>query len=163
MSKPRMLTGACALLAALVVAAPAQARMINTTFDVPSETNNCVTGETVVYTQTYHVVAKTEVVDGEEQLVWSRFDLREAQGVGVDSGDHYQIKTKSISNESPIGAAQPLTLVAQFQVIDTGSGANCLVGEVFHTTYNANGELTVWNTQGNVRIGDFHDHVGVKL
>src|SRR6185503_1364263 len=123
----RSLLGACALIAALAVAAPAQARMINTTFRYDTDTNNCDTGEQVLYTQTLHIVAKTEIVDGEETVVWARFDPLEAQGTGVESGDHYQISTKSISIDHPFNAAQPLTLVGQFHVIDTGSGADFMI------------------------------------
>ena len=160
MSLRSIVPGACALLAGLVLAAPAQADIINTTFDVPSETTNCETGETVLYTQTYHVVARTEIVDGEETLVeLMRFDPREARGVGVESGDHYQIKTNQISRD----AANPLTINAQFRVINTGPGADFMLSEVFHTTYDANGGLVVSHTSANVRCGDMHEHVNVHL
>jgi len=159
----RSLLGACALIAALAVAAPAQARMINTTFRYDTDTNNCDTGEQVLYTQTLHIVAKTEIVDGEETVVWARFDPLEAQGTGVESGDHYQISTKSISIDHPFNAAQPLTLVGQFHVIDTGSGADFMIGEVFHVTVNANEETTVWHTSGGYRCGDVHDQLVVNL
>jgi len=153
-----MLLGACALIAALAVAAPAQARVINESVEFQSETANCETGETVLYTQTYHVVARTAIVDGEEQLVEiMRFDLRQAAGVGADSGDEYLIRTNTISRNK----ANPLTLNAQFQVIGKGGTADFMANEVFHTTYGDDGELKVWHTSGNVRCGDVHEHVGL--
>jgi hypothetical protein len=152
---------ASALVAALVVVAPAQARVINVSEEIPASTNDCVTGEEILYTQKLHVVAKTAIVDGEEQVVdIMRFDLGagSGSGVGAVSGDQYVINEGTTTREQ----TNPLTLNAKFQVINKGSGADFLVTEVFHTTINANGELTVWHTAGNFRCGDVHEHVDTK-
>jgi hypothetical protein len=164
LSLHRTLAGACALIAALVVAAPAQARVLNVKQDFEDVTKNCETLEEVPYSYTLHAVVRTEIVDGEEVPVdIMRFDMSAgaSHGVGAESGDRYVINigTVNVTREQ----SNPLTLTTKFQVIDTGSGADFMVDEVFHTTFNANGELTVWHTSGGVRCGDFHDHANVKL
>jgi hypothetical protein len=154
----KVLAGACALTAVLVVAAPAQARVINVTEQYETSTNDCVTGEEIVYTETLHVVARTAIVDGTEEIVdIMRFDpsAGSATGTGVVSGDEYVINSGATTRDQ----TNPLTLNAKFQVINKGSGADFLITEVFHTTLNANGDLTVIHTSGNVRCGDVHDHV----
>jgi hypothetical protein len=159
MSLRRSLLGAC--VAALAIAAPAQADIINTTYSVDDSTNNCLTGEAINFVQTYHVVAKfdgTPLEDG-SNLVWSRFDPLTADGVGAESGDHYVIQTKTKLGDG----TSPSTSVVQFHVLDTGTGADFLVTTLVHTTYNANGELTVEHEAGNFRCGDDHLHVGVQL
>ncbi len=164
MSLHRILAGACALVAALVVAAPAQARVLNVTEEYETSTNDCATGEEIVYTQKVHIVARTAIVDGEEQIVeFMRFDpsvgSASGVGVGVVSGDRYVINESLTTREQ----TNPTTLVGKFQVINKGSGANFMISNVFHTTFNANGELTVWHNSGNYRCGDVHEHVGGNL
>ena len=162
MSLRKILAGACALSATLVIAAPAQARVINVSEEFESTTNDCVTGEEIAYTQKFHAVVRTAIVDGEEQVVdILRYDLSNGSstGVGVVSGDEYVINQNVTTRDQ----TNPLTLNAQFQVINKGSGADFMVTEVFHTTTNANGEVTVFKTSANIRCGDFHDHVNAKL
>ena len=53
------------------IAAPAQAEIINTTFDAPMDGDaafvNCVTGESVPYVQTYHIVANVYTDENGDQ------------------------------------------------------------------------------------------------
>jgi hypothetical protein len=162
MSLRRSLLGAC--IAALTIAAPAQAEIINTTFDVPSETANCLTAETISYTQTYHIVASTFIDEnGDEQADIIRFDPLTAHGVGIASGDRYIIQTQSISTGDPEDGSKPATSVVSFHVIDTGTGADFLFSGTFHTTIGADGQPIVAHETGNFRCGDDHLHVGVQL
>jgi hypothetical protein len=162
----RILLGACALLVALVVAAPAQAdRAFNATISFPDGNVNCVTGEPIVYTSTWHFVGKTEFISDElgEITTMQHVNSQDTQGVGVTSGDHYVIQTTILGNDHAFNAADPTRLIGRFHIIDTGSGADWYVSAVYHTTINANGELTVAKESGNVRCGDLHEHVNVDL
>ena len=161
----RSLLGAC--VAALFVAAPAQAdsQIIKQTLDFDTEIANCETGEIVPYTQTISIIAKTDGVDenGEPVIVWARADFDNEVAIGPVSGDRYLIQTKTHSNQDPEDGSRPATLIAQIHWIDTGSGADFMVGESFHTTVGKDGEFIVSHQSANVRCGDFHDHLNVKL
>ena len=166
MSLRRSLLGAC--IAALTIAAPAQAEIINTTFDAPMDGDaafvNCVTGESVPYVQTYHIVANVYTDEnGDQQVDLRRFDPLTATAIGPVSGDRYLLQTKSVSTGDPLDGTKPATSVVSFHVIDTGSGADFEFGGTFHTTVNANGELTVAHETGSFRCGHDHLHVGVQL
>jgi hypothetical protein len=157
-----MLVAACALIAALVVAGPAQARVINQTITFDSDNNNCLTGEPILITQTWHIVAHTEIgPDGEEFVTSQQVNSQKSDGIGLISGDHYQVQTKINLTDHPFNAAHPLTGVSESHIIDTGSGADFLLNETLHETINANGEISVFRESGNVRCGDTHEHVGV--
>jgi hypothetical protein len=157
-----MLLCACALIAALVVAAPAQARVINQTITFEDQNSNCLTGEPILITQTWHVVAHTEIgPDGEEFVTSQQLNSQQSSGVGLISGDHYQVQTKINITDHPFNAAHPTTGVTEFHIIDTGSGADFLINETLHETINANGDIVVFRQSGNFRCGDTHLNTGV--
>jgi hypothetical protein len=157
-----MLLGACAL-AALTAAGPAQAAVINQKVPVEFENVNPCTGEPFFYSQIWHIVAHTETgPDGEPMITSQQVNSQRTIGFGAD-GNRYQVNQVINLTDHPFNAAHPLTGVSQFHVIDTGPGDDFFINTTLHETINANGEITIFVQQGNVRCGNDNTHVGVKL
>jgi hypothetical protein len=163
-SLSRMLLGACALVVALVAAGPAQAAVINATIPLEFDNVNPCTGEAFHYSQTWHIVAHTEVgPDGELMVTSQQVNSQRTIGFGLETGDRYLVNETINLTDHPFNAAHPLTGVDQFHVIDTGSGDDFFLNETLHETINANGDITIFHESGNVRCGNDNSHVGVKL
>jgi hypothetical protein len=163
-SLPRMLTGACALLVSLVVAGPAYAGAINETVPLEFDNANPCTGEPFHYSQNWHIVAQTDIgPDGEPFVTSQHVNSQKTTGVGLLTGDRYEVNEIINTTDHPFNAAHPFTGETQFHVIDTGSGADFFLGEVFHETINANGDITVAVENGSVRCGNDNSHVHVEL
>jgi hypothetical protein len=159
-----MLVGACALVLSLAAAGPAQAGVINVQIPLEFDNVNPCTGEAFHYSQTWHIVAHSEIgPDGEPLVTSQHINSQQTTGVGLETGDRYQVNTIINLTDHPFNAAHPLTGVSQFHVIDTGSGDDFFLNETLHETINANGEITVFHESGNVRCGNDNTHVGVKL
>jgi hypothetical protein len=158
-----MLTGACALVAALAVAGPAYAGVINVQVPFESDNVNPCTGEPFHYSQTWHIVAHTAVdADGNEFPTSTHINSQQTDGIGLLTGDKYQVNQIGNTTDHPLSdGAHAFTAVAQFHVIDQGKGDDFFLNETFHTTVNANGDLTVFHESGNVRCGNDNSHVGV--
>jgi hypothetical protein len=160
-SLPRMLTGACALVATLIVAAPAHAAgVINETITVEFDNVNACTGEPFHYSQPWHIVAHTDIgPDGEEFVTSQHINSQRTIGVGLDTGDRYEVNEIINSMDHPFNAAHPSTGETEFHVIDTGSGDDFFLRETLHETINANGEISVFVENGTVRCGNDNSHV----
>jgi len=160
----RMLLGACALIVALAVAAPAQAAEINESITLTQDNVNPCTGEPFEYTQTWHINAHTDIDPfGEEYVTSQHLNSTSTDGVGLVSGDKYNVNQITNETDHPFNAAHPFTAVVSFHVIDTGKGDDFIIDEILHETINANGEITIFHEAGNVRCGNDNTHVGVKL
>ena len=165
MSLPRMLLGACALVVALAAAAgPAQAATINEQIPIEFDNVNPCTGEPFHYSQIWHIVAHTDIDPfGEEYVTSQHVNSTQTDGVGLVTGDHYEVNQISNTMDHPFNAAHPFTGVVQFHVIDTGKGDDFFIDETLHETINANGEISVFHESGNVRCGNDNQHIGVNL
>jgi hypothetical protein len=164
-SLPRMLTGACALLATLVVAGPAYAGALNETIPLDFDNVNPCTGEPFHYSQNWHIVAQEVTTpDGEISVSGQHVNSEKTTGVGLLTGDRYEVNEIINTIDHPrFDAAHPFTGETQFHVIDTGSGDDFFIDEVFHETVNANGDITVAVENGSVRCGNDNTHVHVNL
>jgi hypothetical protein len=165
MSVRRMLLGACALVVALAAAAPAQADpVINQRVNLEFDNVNPCTGEPFHYTQDWHVVGHTSIgPDGEPFVTSQQLNTSKTDGVGLITGDRYEVNQVINITDHPFNAAHPFTAVTQVHFIDTGKGDDFFIDETLHETINANGEISIFVESGNVRCGNDNQHVGVKL
>src|SRR3954447_16460351 len=116
-----MLTGACALLATLVVAGPAYAGALHETIPLDFDNVNPCTGEPFHYSQNWHIVAHTDIgPDGEPLVTSQHVNSQQTIGVGLLTGDRYEVNEIINTIDHPFNAAHPFTGETEFHVIDTG-------------------------------------------
>jgi len=67
-------------------------------------------------------------------------------GIGMTTGDKYQGTgiSRDIEHISGFTPGYVYTDVTNFRIIGSGPGNNFMYQEVFHYTFNAQGELTAW-------------------
>ena len=136
---------ALTLFALVSPAAKAQATIITSNTQVPIEffnVNSC-TGDQITIEGTSHVlfhVTTTPEGHSNEKLEIN-FAL---QGVSATSGTKYVVnETVTATTVSNVNGAFVFNTVSHLNVISQGSEDNLLVRTEIHTTFNANGELTV--------------------
>jgi len=109
-------------------------------FDI-IDSNPC-SGEPVQYSGTLHEEL-TEVFD-DAGGVHSKFMLRiqQMRAVGLQTGTTFIVHSSTHVNSNSQDADGPLSISSQFHFIDPGQGSDFTVFTLFHTTVNANGEVT---------------------
>jgi hypothetical protein len=100
------------------------------------------TGEYVYLTGTLHVLMVFTLDDGGGYHAQFLFRPQRVTGTGLLTGDQYHAtgETRGSTN-GRIGFES--SYVNNFKIIGAGRGNNLLVFEVFHFTFNVNGDVTV--------------------
>ena len=150
MARSRLLGCLVAAAASLGMAAPAHAGVINVRMPFDLEFPAC-NGETVLASGVWHIVARTDEVNGEEIVIGQHTNLQGFRGVGLETGEEYVVSQSGNTSMHPsFDAASPLTITSDLHVIDPGSGENFLLHALVHITFNANGEVTSFQNKGRL-------------
>jgi hypothetical protein len=108
--------------------------------DVPCANGGA--GEEVLITGTLHILSHTTTDNRGGSHTKFHFQPQGITGVGQSTGDTYRATGVSQGTTNVVGLPSTDTYVNIFQMIGPGPGNNFMVHEVFHTTINANGEVT---------------------
>jgi hypothetical protein len=137
-----LMLAACALLAAVGVAAPAQASTINEKVPIEFDNTNPCTGEHFHYATTWHIV-------GDEDGGKIHLNSQQTDGIGEFGNKYIVNQSENLVTHDLSNGASPETLRATFNIIDAGAGDNFILESTFHVTTNANGDLTAYQDSGH--------------
>ena len=100
-------------------------------------------GEDVTLDGTLHVVMSM-TINGNNFSGKIHFQPQGVKGVGAITGDVYKATgvTQEQVSGSFVNGQFESTSVNNFRIIGPGKGNNLLVHQVFHVTFNANGDMT---------------------
>lgn len=100
-------------------------------------------GEFVEISGNLHVVFHV-TINGNNAIIKSHAQPQGISGVGMTTGLMYQATgvTQDISKSSASNGQYAYSFVNNFRIIGQGPGNNYIVQNLFHVTFNANGELT---------------------
>jgi hypothetical protein len=132
--------------AAFALAWPVSAQAVATTESFPFETYVFACNGDLIYLSGTLLVVTTETATASGGFVYSsHFQPQGIRGVDLATGTTYigTGLTRDISVIAPSGGFTT-TFVNQFHIQATAGAESYIVSEIFHITYNANGELRAY-------------------
>jgi len=106
-------------------------------------------GEMVDISGTLHVLLHFTMSNSGRITLKEHFQPQGASGIGQTTGDTYRatgVTQQTMTFDDNDGFPLEVTFVNNFRIIGRGPGNNLLIHQTLHVTFNANGEMTAFQS-----------------